>query len=110
LLLFVGQAADAEADPVGLLLQHVERLLVAGQQVRIEESSHDLVDGVIRRPDALAGVDAIEEFFRKGRKVARIERLRLGRLHFRQLATRLSALALNRASPVLAYMIETADR
>ena len=76
----------AELHPGGHLRHHVEGLPVAAQQVDVEEAGHDLVQRVVGRPDALPGLDAVDQLFREGRQVPGVESLASERrLHLRQL-------------------------
>ena len=84
LLLLVGRAGPTlNVDPVGLLRQDFERLRVAGQEVRVQQPGHDLVNRVVGRPDALPRVHPVEELFGKRRQIAGMELRGLGRLHLR---------------------------
>ena len=70
LLLLERQCIDPALHPVGLTLQHVERLPRAAVHVDVQQAGHDLVQRVVGRPDRLAGFDAIDELFGEGGKVA----------------------------------------
>ena len=70
LLLLERQCVDAALHPVGLTLQDVERLLRPAVNVDVQQAGHDLVQRVVRRPDRLTGLDAIDEFDGEGGKVA----------------------------------------
>ena len=67
----VGEPLRAERDPRGHVLHGLERRRVAGHPVHVEEARHDLVQGVVGRPDALARLHAVDELLGEGGQVAR---------------------------------------
>ena len=79
--------------PRGHALEHVERLLIAGQPVHIEHAGHDLVNGVEGRPDALALLQAVPPGRREGAEIFAAELLlALGQLRDHVVALRLGLL------------------
>ena len=71
---FVTEGAGITSGPSRHFLNHVERLLVAAIDVHVEQSGHDLVNGVEGRPHSLALAQAIEEFDREGAQISALQR------------------------------------
>ena len=80
LLLLIAQTVDAELDPIGLFHDDIERLPVPAEEIHVQESGHDLVDCIIRRPDAPPGVHPVEKLFGERRQITRMEAARRHRL------------------------------
>ncbi|CAM5688587.1 hypothetical protein SVIOM74S_02785 [Streptomyces violarus] len=79
LQLGLGEVAQPAVHPVAHLRGDGQRLSVAGQGVGVQEPAHDLVAGVVRRPDGGVRRVALQEDelgFRVGRQVAGVTRLR----------------------------------
>ena len=57
----VAERTGIACGPASHFLTHVEGLLVVAINVHVEQSSHDFVDGIKRRPDPFALAQAIEE-------------------------------------------------
>ena len=70
LLLLAGQLAEPPVQPVGHAAQDLERLRVAAVRVRVEQAGVELVQRVVRRPDLLCAVGAVEQLRRVARQVA----------------------------------------
>ena len=70
LLLLMAELRDTQLQPVGHLHDNVERLLVAAVVVHVKQTGENLVERIVRRPDRLAGVHAIEKRLRIGRQKA----------------------------------------
>ncbi len=66
----VAQPARARVDPLAHPQHHVEGLVVPGQPVLVDQPRHDLVQGVVGRPDARAGLQPVEEALRERRQIA----------------------------------------
>jgi hypothetical protein len=58
-------------DPTGHSLDDLERPPAAAVLDHVDETGHDLVDRVVRRPDAPDRFDAVEEGLREGADVSR---------------------------------------
>ena len=82
----VGEPLRAQAHPGGHALRRLERLRVAEHAVHVEQPRQDLVQRVVRRPDALPGLDPVEELLRERRQVPGVRAARRERqLHLPQL-------------------------
>src|SRR5207245_8296194 len=77
LLLFLADAVDTKRHPISHPGDDLARVGVAAQLGYVEQAGHDLVNGVIRRPDLLAAFDAVEELVRERREIPRMKALRL---------------------------------
>ena len=60
-----GEALCAQAHPGGHALRRLECLRVAEHAVHVEKARQDLVQRVVRGPDALPGLDPVEELLRE---------------------------------------------
>ena len=65
--LVVRNAVHAEFHPVGHFFGDGQRLFVATQAICIEKSGENFVQGIPRRPDRFALLDAVNERFGKRR-------------------------------------------
>src|SRR5262245_4604944 len=73
LLLLVRKPINSELDPIRHLRHHVKSLLVVAVEIDVQESSHDLVQRVVRRPNALGLVHSIKELFGIRRKITGVK-------------------------------------
>src|SRR5947209_20027924 len=67
------EGLGVEIDPRGHLLHEIESLLVAAVNVHVEQSGHNFVNGVERRPDFLALTEPVEELYREGTEIAALQ-------------------------------------
>ena len=66
----IAQRLRPAPRPTRHALKHIERLRVGCERMHVEQTGHDLVQRVERRPDRLAIAEAIEELLGKRAQVA----------------------------------------
>src|SRR6266498_1866215 len=67
LLLLISQAINAKLHPIGHFSNDLERFRAVTVKIDVKQSSHYLVQRVIRRPDLCSPVHPVEELFRISR-------------------------------------------
>src|SRR5450631_1021402 len=70
---FVAEGLSIAIDPGRHFMDHLESLLVAAMLVHVQQTGHDLVDGVEGSPDLLTLAQSVEKLHGEGAQVATLQ-------------------------------------